>query len=191
MVLFLGSEVGGKVLSTGSLDISGLNWDNSSVGVGNKTSVSGGICVGGNGQAKSSEVLSTGLLDSGLINGDNSSIGVGNKAGVGNGVVDVVVVVVVWVSKSTVVSVEGICVGEGIVVVASSIRISVSGKVSSLGSLDLKGLDWGNGTVGVGNELGAGSSHASKENLKNTGKVRYRKNSLSQNLSGSLVMKLS
>jgi len=141
MVLFLGSEVGGKVLSTGSLDISGLNWDNSSVGVGNKTSVSGGV--------------------------------------------------VVWVSKSTVVSVEGICVGEGIVVVASSIRISVSGKVSSLGSLDLKGLDWGNGTVGVGNELGAGSSHASKENLKNTGKVRYRKNSLSQNLSGSLVMKLS
>jgi hypothetical protein len=172
MVLFLGSEVGGKVLSTGSLDISGLNWNNSSVGVGNKAGVSSGICVGGNGETESSEVLSTGSLDSGLINGDNSSIGVGNKARVGNGVVDVVVVVVVGVSQSAVVSIESICV-VGIVVVASSIRISVSGKVSSLGSLDLKGLDWSNSTVGVGNELGAGSSHASKENLqKMTGKVR-------------------
>ena len=172
MVLFLGSEVGGKVLSTGSLDINGLNWDNGSVGVGNETRVSSGICVGGNGQTKSSEVLSTGLLDGGLINGNNSSIGVGNKAGVGNGVVDVVVVVVVvlGVSECTVVSVVGICVGEGIVVVASSIGISMSGKVSSLGSLDLKGLDWSNGTVGVGDELGAGSSHASKENLE-----KYRK----------------
>ena len=155
MVLFLGSEVGGKVLSTGSLDINGLNWDNGSVGVGNETRVSSGICVGGNGETKSSEVLSAGLLDSGLINGDNSAIGVGNEgSGVGNWVVDVVV---------------GIGVSQTVVgqsSVTSCVVESVSSEVSGLGSLDLEGLGGGNGTVGVSNELGAGSSHASEENLK-------------------------
>ena len=155
MVLFLGIE-GSEVLSAGSLDISGLNWDKGTVGVGNETRVSSGVCVGGNGETKSSEVLSAGLLDSGLINGDNSAIGVGNEgSGVGNWVVDVVVGIGV---SQTVVGQASVtsCVGE-----------SVSSEVSSLSSLDLKGLGGGNGTVGVSNELGAGSSHASEENLKN------------------------
>jgi hypothetical protein len=150
MVLFLGIE-GSEVLSAGSLDISGLNWDKGTVGVSNETSVSSGICVGGNGETESSEVLSTGSLDSGLINGDNSAIGVGNEgSGIGDWVVDVVVGI--GVSQTVVVS---SCVGE-----------SVSSEVSGLSSLDLGGLGGGNGAVGVGDELGAGSSHASEENLK-------------------------
>jgi len=146
MVLFLGIE-GSEVLSTGSLDIGGLNWDKGTVGVGNETGVSSGVCVGGNGETKSSEVLSAGLLDSGLINGDNSAIGVGNEgSGIGDWVVDVVVGIGV---SQTVTS----CVGE-----------SVSSEVSGLSSLDLEGLGGGNSAVGVGNELSAGSSHASEEN---------------------------
>ncbi len=147
MVLFLGIE-GSEVLSAGSLDIGGLNWDKGTVGVGNETSISGSVCVGGNGKTESSKVLSTGLLDSGLINGDNSAIGVGNE---GSGIGDLVVGI--GVSQTVVVS---SCVGE-----------SVSSVVSGLSSLDLGGLGGGNGAVGVGDELGAGSSHASEENLKN------------------------
>ena len=159
MVLFLGGgggSNGSEVLSTGSHDLGALNWDDGTVGVGNETSVSSGVGVRGNGETSSGEVLGTGSLDSGLINGDNGSIGVGNKAsGVSKRVVDVVVSI--WVSGITGigVTVVGICVGE-----------SVCGKVSSCGSLDLRGLDWGNGTVGVGDKLGAGNSHASEENLE-------------------------
>ena len=151
MVHFLGGGDGSEVLSTGSLDISGLNWDNSSVGVSNETSVSSGVSVGGNWESKGSEVLSTGLLDSGLINGNNSAIGVGNKgSSISNWVVETVVSI--WVTKS----ISKVGIGE-----------SVSGKVSSLSSLDLKGLGGSNGTVGVSDELGAGNSHTSEENLYN------------------------
>jgi hypothetical protein len=170
MVLFLGSGGGGnsgQVLGAGSLDLGALDWDDGSIGVGNETSITksvgGGIAVAScvtvsssvTGKTSSSEMLGTGSLDCGLIDGDNGSIGVGNK---GSGVSKRVVKVVVgkWVT-----GIGGIWVTS-----IASVLESVSGKVSSLGSLDLKGLSGGNGTVGVFNELGAGNSHASKENLE-------------------------
>ena len=163
--------MGSEVLSTGSLDLSRLNWDDGTVGVSNESRVSSSVCVGSNGETSSSKVLSTGLLDSWLINGDNGTIGVGNKAGVSQWVVNVVVNV--GVSISSIVNIGITIVSIGISVECKSIVKTVvaivlgamSGKVSSLSSLDLRGLDWSNSSIGVGNKLGAGSSQGSKENL--------------------------
>merc|ERR1719162_1410436 len=71
----------------------------------------------------------------------------------------------------------GIGVGSVIVSVPSSVSVGIasigngcdtlSGKVSSLCSLDLRGLGGGNSTVGVGDKVDSrGGSHASKENQK-------------------------
>merc|ERR1719491_2288515 len=71
----------------------------------------------------------------------------------------------------------GIGVGSVIVSVPSGVSVGISsignggntlsGKVSSLCSLDLKGLGGGNSPVGVGDKVDSrGSSHASKENQK-------------------------
>jgi hypothetical protein len=147
------------------------------------------------GKTSSGQVLSAGSLDCGLINGDNSSIGVGNEGwcvsnwvvkvvvgqglGIGSGVSCGVGISVVdsGVSVVSVVSsgVSGVSSGisvvcSGVSGVSSGISVvcsGVCGKVSSLSSLDLRGLDGGDGTIGVFDKLGAGSSHASKENLKN------------------------
>ena len=140
------------------------------VGVVHKTGIGGNGESGGNGGdggTVGGEVLGAGGNNSGLVSGDDSAVGVGNKTaesvvvGVGTSVVAVVVVVVaseVGVVKA-VVAVEA--------VVGKTVGISsLGGKVSGLGGLDLRGLGGGNGTVGVGDELGAGSSHASEENLK-------------------------
>ena len=163
--------MGSEVLSTGSLDLSRLNWDNGTIGVGNKSRVSSGICVGSNRETSSGKVLSTGLLDGWLINGDNGSIGVGNEARVSQWVVDVVVSI--GVSISSIVNIGITIVSIGISVECKSVVKSIvavvleamSSKVGSLSSLDLKGLGWSNSSVGVGNKLGAGSSQGSKENL--------------------------
>ena len=89
---------------------------------------------------------------------------VGGVVVVGLGlVVDLAVVVVVVASVVGVVK----AVVAVKAVVGKTVGISsLGGKVSGLGGLDLRGLGGGNGTVGVGDELGAGSSHASEENLK-------------------------
>jgi hypothetical protein len=145
------------------------------------------------GKTSSGQVLSTGSLDCGLIDGDNSSIGVGNEGwcisnwvvkvvvgqglGIGSGVSCGVGISVVdsGISVVTVVSsgvsgvssgISVVCSGVSSVSSISGVSSGVCGKVSSLGSLDLRGLDGGDGTVGVFDKLGAGSSHASKENLK-------------------------
>ena len=93
---FLGSLVdgslGGKVISTSSLDSGLVNGDNGTVGVGNKAvAVASAVAVRSNSSssvestskaASSSEVVSTGSGDGRLINGDDSSVGVGDKVGV-------------------------------------------------------------------------------------------------------------
>ena len=159
MVLFLGSGVGGKVLLAGPDNILGLNWDDGTVRVSNEASVSWGVDVGvNNGETSSGKVLSAGSLDGGLIDGDNGTVGVGNKAaevvGIGVAVVGKTVVGQTVVGQTV--------VGKTVV----SIGISVSSEVSSLSSLDLKGLGGGNGAVGVGDELSAGGSDAGEENLQ-------------------------
>merc|ERR1719162_1938903 len=67
----------------------------------------------------------------------------------------------------------GIGVGSVIVSVPSGVSVGVSsidtlsGKVSSLCSNNLRGLGGGNSTVGVGDKVDSrGGSHASKENQK-------------------------
>merc|ERR1719483_82184 len=65
----------------GSNNLIGLNWDNSSVSVGNKSSISVGITMnsGRVDNSTGSSVSNLGSIDSWLINRDNSSVSVGNK----------------------------------------------------------------------------------------------------------------
>merc|ERR550532_3255355 len=78
----------------------------------------------------------------------NGTIGVSNKsAGIGVGPIP------------SSVSIGVSCIGNG--------GYTLSGKVSSFCSNNLRGLGGGNSTVGVGDKVDSrGSSHASKENQK-------------------------
>ena len=166
MVLFLG--MGSQVVGTGSLDISGFNGDEGTVGVGNQTGVTGGIGYrgnrGGDGETMGGKVVSLGSSDSRFIDRDDGTVGVGNQTA------SIVAIVVGISSIAVVVGVSSIP-GTGIVSVVESWGISVStfgSKVGSFGSLDLRGLSGSNSTVGVGDELSRGSSHASEKNLRNS-----------------------
>merc|ERR1719319_1959797 len=73
------------------------------------------------------------------------------------------------------VSNKSACIGVGSIPSSVSIGVScignwgntLSGKVSSLCSNNIRGLGGGNSTVGVGDKVNSrGSSHASKENQK-------------------------
>ena len=103
---------------------------------------------------KGGEVLSAGSLDGGLIDGDNGAIGVGNEASVGS------------IGDSSIGGSDVVVGSIRMSIAVVGVWVSVSSKVSSLSSLDLGGLDWCHGSVGVGDELSAGGSHASEENLK-------------------------
>ena len=108
-------------------------------------------------------VFRSGSLDLRGLSGGNSAVGVGDEtASVGIGVASMGIGV-----ASSVVSVV-VTVVEAVVETGISVRsISALGsKVGSLGSLDLRGLGGGNGTVGVGHQLSRGSSHASEKNQK-------------------------
>ena len=160
---FLGA-VGSQMFGTGGLDIGGLNGDDGTVGVGNEAG--GGVREasgvgnggdGGNGETLGGEVFGLGGEDLGGLSGGDGTVGVGDEATVGVSVVSVVVAGVVSVVESVVVS----------VVEAGGVSVSaLGGKVSGLGGGDLGGLSGGNSTVGVGDELSRGSSHASEKNLK-------------------------
>merc|ERR1719216_679923 len=162
--------MGSQMFFAGSDDICGLNGDNGTIGVGNKSGVGNGVRVsssisigsygGGNGSnggnAVSGEVSVLSGKNLGGLGGGNGTVSVGNKA----------------TMRVTVVSVP--CSVVSSPSVPSSISIGISGintlgsKVSSLSSNDLGGLGGGNGTTGVGDELDSrGSSHAgSEENQK-------------------------
>merc|ERR1712012_1482719 len=136
------------------------------VGVGNQTGVSGGVGYGGNrgggGETVGGKVFGLGSSNSGFINRDDGTVGGGNQtAGI--------VAIVVGISSIAVVVGVSSVPGTGVVSVVESWGISVGtfgGKVSSFGSLDLRGLGRSHSTVGVGDKLGRGSSHASEENQK-------------------------
>merc|ERR1712241_141305 len=142
--------MGSQMFFAGSDDICGLNGDNGTIGVGNKS---------GGGNAVSGEVSLLSGNNLGGLGGGNGTVSVGNKATMRVTVVSVPCSVVT--GPSVVVSVpSSISVGMGINTLGS--------KVSSLSSDDLGGLGGGNGTTGVGDELDSrGSSHAgSEENQK-------------------------
>ena len=93
---FLGSLVdgslGGKVISTSSLDSGLVNGDNGTVGVGNKAvAVASAVAVRSNSSssvestskaASSSEVVSTGSSHGRLVGRDDGTVGVGDQVGV-------------------------------------------------------------------------------------------------------------
>jgi len=179
MVLLLSSVVCGQVLLTGSNNISGLSWDKGAVGVGNKSCVASGIdswvtvdvwgssvCVWGKTMGSIGFTLGGEMLDLGGVLGwgiswDNGTIWVGNK---GTGI---------WVAIVAKVS-SAIAIGTSVSWVVAVVAVitvergnswdgTLGSKVSSLSSEDLWGLSWGNSTVGVGHELGAGNSGRGEE----------------------------
>ena len=135
--------------STGSNNLIGLNWDNSTIGVGNESSISVGITVNSDGvdDTTGSSVSNLGSIDSWLINRDNSSVSVGNKT--------------MWVSS-------GIRVGSiRISSIANGEDMSKLSKVNSSGKSNLGCLCWDHSTVGVSHQSGGRDSQTGRKNLKN------------------------
>ena len=131
----------GQMGGTGSNNLCGLNGDNSSISMADKSGKPnmgirvGGVC-NGSGNSVSGKVGS--LCSNNLrgLGGDNGTIGVCNKASS------------IGVSSISIRISSGVTIPSCIPVGVSS--ITSSSKVSSLSSLDLRGLGGGNSTVGVG-----------------------------------------
>merc|ERR1719295_1405524 len=133
-LVLLSAGVGSKVLSTGSNNVGRLNRDDSTVGVGDQTSVGNSGSVG---KSMGSKVVSLGSSNSGLINRDNSTVGVGNKTAIGISSIGIGVGTSIGIGVGTSM---GIGVGSSIgigVGTSISIRISIDsslgGKVGSTG----------------------------------------------------------
>ena len=148
-MVLLGTGVGSKVFSSGGLDISGLHWDDSSVGVSNQSSE--GVWV-------------VGSIGSDWVDGTSGS-SVGNLGGVNLSGVD-------WHNGS--VSVTDQSPGDsdsvgvvGSVGVAGSVSDGTSSiEVGKLGGGHLGGVCWDHGTVGVGHQLGGADCDSGGENLE-------------------------
>merc|ERR1719411_2067123 len=84
MLVLLGAGVGSQVLSSGSLDISGLHWDHGSVGVSHQASVVGPVGgVGSNGVdgSSGSGVGNLGGVNLSGVDWHNGTVGVGHQLG--------------------------------------------------------------------------------------------------------------
>ena len=157
-MVLLGS-VGSKVLSPGGDEVSRLDGDDGTVGVGDKSgeaSVDGddavvvGVGVAGGVGERSSSNRVDGTASGGVgnlssvhlrsVNGDNGTVGVSNKA-------------------------SEVRVGSSIAKGVDRVDSASGGSVSNLGSVHLGGVGGDDGTVGVGHQLGGGESHAGRENL--------------------------
>merc|ERR1719295_1352027 len=158
-LVLLSAGVGSKVLSTGSNNVGLINRDNSTVGVGNKTSVGNSGSVG---KSMGSKVVSLGSSNSGLINRDNSTVGVGSKTAIGISSIGIGVGTSIGIGVGSSI---GIGVGTSI-----SIRISIDsslgGKVGSTGQSDSRFVSGNHSSVRVGHQAGGGDSDAGSENQK-------------------------
>ena len=135
------SQMGG----TGSDNLCGLNGDNSSISMADKSGkamvgirVGSGIC---NGSSNSVSGKVGSLCGNNLrgLGGDNGTIGVCDKAGS------------IGISSISIRISSSVSVPSCVPIWVSDKASSTSGsKVSSLSSLDLRGLGGGNSTVGVG-----------------------------------------
>ena len=155
----------GKVRLPGGDHISGLDWDDGTVGVGDQSSeasVDGdNSVVVGVGVASGVAVVSgsVGVGSEGMVDGTASG-SVGNLGGVNlrgvsgnNGTVGVS-------DQASEVRVAS-SIAEGV----DRVDSASSGCVSNLSSVHLGGVRGHDGTVGVGHQLGGGESHAGRENL--------------------------
>ena len=169
--------MGSEVVSTGSDNISRLNRDNSTVGVGNQTSIGQTGIVQTSvdtsiGVAMGSKVVSLGSNDSRLVSGDNGTVSVGNKGmGVSIGI-GVSCIGSIGVGESSIGIGMSISSTEGIGVSSSqAIRIGTKGKslgaeVSSTCKSNCRLVSRDNSTVGVGHQVAGGRDcDAGGENL--------------------------
>ena len=129
---FLCGSVSGKVSSTGGDNISGLKRDNSTVGVGNKSSISKTVDTNRVDSSTSSGMGDLGSIDSGLINGDNGTVSVGNKS--------------MGVSSS--IRVGSVRISS----IANRDHVSKLSKMNSSGKGNLGGVCRHNSSVGVGHQ---------------------------------------
>merc|ERR1712123_18927 len=134
-----------KVFSTGSDKLSRFSWDNSTIGVSNKSSIRISISItkssnGVNGTTSSS-VLGLGSKDSWLIYGDNSTIGMTNKT------IGVSSISMGIRQASVCIRIPGIGKGQ-----------AMGTKVSCLGSSNLSCVNGDHCAVGVSYQLGCGQN---------------------------------
>merc|ERR1719334_959886 len=78
--------VGSSVSSTGSLDISGLHGDHSSVMMGNKSMMGVSDGVDGMNSSSGSSMGSLGGVHSGSVSGNHGAVGMGDQGGGGVGI---------------------------------------------------------------------------------------------------------
>ena len=174
MVLFL---MGSQVFGTGSYYISGVSWDEGTVGVGNESSESWGVVWGNwgswgnNWSSMSGQVFGTGSDNISGFSWDDGTVGVSYESrgvwvsspgGVWVSSISVVVVNSVVSPSSSVKSVISVSSKT----VCSPGWESLGGEVSGFSSLYFWGLSWSYGTIWVGDELSAGGSDRGEENLQ-------------------------
>merc|ERR1719483_151954 len=133
-----------KMGSTGLHNLKRLNWDNSTIGVGNESSITKSINTNWVDSSASSSMGNLGSIDSWLINRDNSTISVGNKS--------------MGISSSIRIGSIGI----------SSITNgqNVMSKMSSSGKSNSRCVSRDNSSVGVCHQLGGGDGHTGSKNQK-------------------------
>ena len=137
-----------KMGSTGLHNLKRLNWDNSTIGVGNESSISKTVDTNGVDSSTSSSMGNLGSIDSGLINRDNSTVSVGNKS--------------MGISSS-------IRIGSiGISGIPSGDDVSKLSKMHSPSIGDLGCVSGDNSSVGVGHQSGGGDGHTGSKNLANS-----------------------
>ena len=128
------------MVSTGLDNISRLQWDNSTVGVGNQTSVSKTIDSYRVDNSSSSSMGNLGSIDIRGVGRDNSSVSVGNET--------------MGVSNS---------IGESI---AYRENMSKMAKVSSSGSSNSRSVSRDDSSVGESHQSSGGDGHTGSKNLK-------------------------
>jgi len=160
------------VLGPGGDHLSGLDWDNGAVGVGDESSeasvdgddavvvrvasVASGVRVASSGVRVAGSVgVGTECMVDGTAGGSVGNLGGVNLRGVNgnNGTVGVS-------DQASEVRVAS-SIAEGV----DRVDCASSSCVSNLGSVHLGGVHGHHGTVGVGHQLGGGESHAGRENL--------------------------
>ena len=128
------------MVSTGLDNISRLHWDNSTVGVGNKTSISKTIDSYRVDNSSSSSMGNLGSIDIRGVGRDNSSVSVGNKTmGVSNSIR------------------ESIAYRE---------NMSKLAKMSSSGSSNSRSVSRDDSSVGESHQSSGGDGHTGSKNLK-------------------------
>ena len=128
------------MVSTGLDNISRLQWDNSTVGVGNQTSISKTIDSYRVDNSSSSSMGNLGSIDIRGVSRDNSSVSVGNKT--------------MGVSNS---------IGESI---AYRENMSKLAKMGSSGSSNSRSVSRDDSSVGESHQSSGGDGHTGSKNLK-------------------------